>query len=82
MSKALAALLGWKRTTILAWDGPLPQVGEFLMSARPRYAYRVAAIDPAPAGVRYVAKAWLERLAPAEVAADAIVHRWQWASRG
>ena len=79
---SLAKLHGWKRTTILSWHGPLPAVGEYLMSARPRYAYRVALIEPAARpGVRYVAKAWLERLAPTAVPPDAVVHGWAWAKR-
>lgn len=79
---SLAKLHGWKRTTILSWAGPLPAVGEYLMSGRPRYAYRVAMIKPATRpSARYVAKAWLERLAPGAVPTDAVVHRWAWAKR-
>ncbi len=73
------------------WIGPLPRVGDFLMSeVRPRYAYRVDQVIPTTPNVSWdpIAKAEVHRLqiVADRVAKDGVppharIHPWKWDRR-
>jgi len=73
------------------WTGPVPRVGDYLMSrTRPRFAYRVRAVDPTSPNVTWdpAQKAEVRRLAievdrvdRAAVTAASRVHAWRWDKR-
>jgi len=73
------------------WTGPLPRVGDYLMSqVRPRHAYQIEVIGVPDRAVRWdpVAKAEVRRVAfdvrrveVARVPRSAIVHPWRWDRR-
>lgn len=74
------------------WAGPLPQIGDYLMSStRPRFAYRLTQVLHPSSQVRWDAEAHAEirrlqfvvdRVAAAAVPKAARVHPWQWDRRG
>ena len=74
------------------WTGAPPRIGDYLMSpTRPRYAYRVCAIDAAAdRAVRWDPELKLEvrrltitvdRLSARDVPRDARIHPWRWDKR-
>lgn len=73
------------------WIGPLPRVGDYLMSAaRPRFAYRVEEVTNASSHVHWdpMAKAEVrqlqivaDRVAKDSVSKHARVHPWKWDRR-
>lgn len=73
------------------WTGPLPRVGDYLMSSvRPRHAYQIEMIDVPDRSVRWdqTAKAEVRRITiearrveVAKVPKSAKVHPWRWDRR-
>lgn len=73
------------------WIGPLPRIGDFLMSAvRPRYAYRITEVIRTSPYVTWdqVAKAEVhqlqivaDRIARTAVPEHARIHPWKWDRR-
>lgn len=73
------------------WIGPLPRIGDYLMSeVKPRFAYRIERVIAASPNVRWdpVAKAEARRLqivadrvAAIAVPRHARIHPWKWDRR-
>jgi hypothetical protein len=73
------------------WLGPLPRIGEYLMSEmRPRHAYRIEQVtaaspsvhwDPATKTEVHLLQVVAARVAKTEVPGDARIHPWRWDRR-
>lgn len=73
------------------WTGPLPRVGDYLMSqVRPRHAYQIEMIDVPDHSVRWdqaaKAEVWritfdVRRVEVTKVPKSARVHPWRWDRR-
>jgi len=60
------------------WHGDPPRAGSFLMSDRPKFAYRIDAVIPSSPG-RYTFE--VTRLPADLVPAGALIHQWKWNPR-
>lgn len=64
----------------LTWNGPAPEIGDFLMSTyRPTYGYQIVSVDPNAAGT--VLEIETKRIPAKTVPKDAKVHPLRWSSR-
>jgi len=66
--------------TALHWPGELPRLGDYILAARGRTAFKVVEIlMPTKPGARYVARFRCER--HYALPHDAVIHGWEWAKR-
>lgn len=73
-----------KRMTITSWNGRMVEVGNYLQT-RAGSTYLVVSIRPTRPGSKSVARLDLMKLFTEDIAAlpdDAIIHPFQWNSRG
>lgn len=63
------------------WAGPLPEGGDWLRSARPRFVYRIVFVTPLTGEFQLLLEVERHPVG-AELVLGGTVHPWTWDSRG